>query len=299
MNEIKNLENKRLTILSNLKMVLLFLSGLAVLAFTYLYFSSNDFLTSLFIPSFCVIFLYQTYRNFIVKNFNYEFKNKLLREIITNISPNLDYFPNKFIDKKEFYYPNIYKIADFYGGNDLIEGKFKGVNIKLSDLFLQEEIITYDEKGNQKVRYETIFKGIFFIADFNKFFTSKTYVLSNKIAFLNKFGNRAYMDDVEFEKCFKTFTNDQINARYVLTPNFMERVLKIKNYFKKELNFAFLDSKIYIYLEFNYDSFEPKLHNSLIGENSILEIYEKNILEILNLVEELNLNNKIWKNYGI
>ena len=294
MNDIKNLENKRLAILSNLKMVLLFLSGLAVLAFTYLYFSSNDFLTSLFIPSFCVIFLYQTYRNFIVKNFNYEFKNKLLREIITNISPNLDYFPNKFIDKKEFYYPNIYKIADFYGGNDLIEGKFKGVNIKLSDLFLQEEIITYDEKGNQKIRYETIFKGIFFIADFNKFFTSKTYVLSNKIAFLNKFGNRAYMDDVEFEKYFKTFTNDQINARYILTPNFMKRVLKIKNYFKKEFNFAFLDSKIYIYLEFNYDSFEPKLHNSLIGKNSILEIYEKNILKILNLVQELNLNNKIW-----
>lgn len=297
MNDIKNLENKRLTILSNLKMVLLFLSGLAVLAFTYLYFSSNDFLTSLFIPSFCVIFLYQTYRNFIVKNFNYEFKNKLLREIITNISPNLDYFPNKFIDKKEFYYPNIYKIADFYSGNDLIDGKFKGVNIKLSDLFLQEEIITYDEKGNQKVRYETIFKGIFFIADFNKFFTSKTYVLSNKIAFLKKSGNRAYMDDVEFEKCFKTFTNDQINARYVLTPSFMERILKIRDFFKKEINIAFLDNKIYIYLEFNYDSFEPNLKANLLGENSILNIYESEILNLLNLVEELKLNQKIWKSY--
>ena len=183
MNDIKNLENKRLAILSNLKMVLLFLSGLAILAFTYLYFSSDDFLTSLFIPSFCAVFIYQTYRNFIVKNFNYEFKNKLLREIITKITPNLNYFPNDFIDKKEFYYPNIYKIADFYSGNDLIEGKFKGVNIKLSDLFLEEKIVTYDEKGNENVYYKTIFKGIFFIADFNKSFSSKTYVLSKKNCF--------------------------------------------------------------------------------------------------------------------
>ncbi len=295
MNDIKNLENKRLAILSHLKMVLLFLSGLAILAFVYLYFSSDDFLTSLFIPSFCAVFIYQTYRNFAVKNFNYEFKNKLLREIITKISPNLDYFPNKFIDKKEFYYPNIYKIADFYGGNDLIEGKFKGVNIKLSDLFLQEEIITYDEKGNEKVRYETIFKGIFFIADFNKTFTSKTYVLSNKIAFLKRFGNRAYMDDVEFEKSFKTFTNDQINARYILTPNFMERVLNLQKIFNCEINISFIKTKIYIAINKGFDSFEADINKPIVKQDPAKVILD-DLNALLDIVKVLALDKNLWAN---
>lgn len=297
MSDVKNLENERLAILNRLKKALFILGGFAILAFTYLYFSSNDFLFSLFFPCFIAIFLYQSYKNFITRNFKIKFKYEILKNIINNINENLEYYPDKFISKDEFYYPKIYKIADIYRGNDLIQGIFKDVNVKLSDLFLEEKIVTYDEKGNENVYYKTIFKGIFFIADFNKSFSSKTYVLSKNTSFFMGFGSRAYMDDALFEKAFKTYTNDQINARYILTPSFMERILKIRDFFKKEINIAFLDNKIYIYLEFNYDSFEPNLKANLLGENSILNIYESEILNLLNLVEELKLNQKIWKSY--
>lgn len=294
MKELYELEKERLSLLVKLQLSSVLAGFLGLIAFAiFYYYMQKEVFLSAFVGVFSAVFLYAFIRSFLTRDYNLSFKNIAMIKLIKSIDENLTYEPENFIKFEEFYYPNIYKKPHTYSGNDLISGKFNGVNLKFSDNFLQERVEEIDEKGSVEVKYHTIFKGICFIAEFNKNFTSKTYVLSPYIGInLDKFE----MDNSEFEKSFNVYGSDKINAFYILTPSLMEKILNLRSLFNVPLNLAFIDNKIYIYIEFGKDSFEPDVRQSLIGENSLLLRYKAEILALLNIVNELNLNRQIWKN---
>lgn len=66
-----------------------------------------------------------------------------------------------------------------------------------------------------------------------------------------------YLEDVIFSKYWKVATTDQIEARYILTPSLMERILKIKKMFSAHsVRFAFFDDTVLIAISTNKDMFE-------------------------------------------
>ena len=292
MYDLENLEKDRLSIVRKLKSSIFFVALISIAVLIIIYKQTYDFTISIFVAGFCAISLYGIFKSNLTKNFNAKFKNQVVKTTISNINKNLVYEPNLYMSFSDFNRSGIYKYPDTYSGNDLIYGEIDGVDVKFSDVFLKEKIEFVDNRGFVHTEYRNIFSGIFFMADFHKNFSSQTYVLGNKFGY--KFGNRAYMDDSKFEKVFKTYTNDQINARYILTPKLMEQILKTKELFNCPLNIAFLDYQIYIYMELNKDSFEPDIFYSLIGENSLVLRYRNEISNLINLVKELNLNSKIW-----
>lgn len=291
MREIYELEKERLRLLIKLELVFVFAGFIGILSFVIFYFyMQRDVVISLFVGIFSAGFFYALIKNFLTRDFNKSFKSIAIKKVIKNLG--LDYESDKFINYSEFNAPKIYPTPDSYSGNDLIYGDYNGVSFKFSDLFLQKRVEMVDEKGKTKVSYETIFRGICFIAEFNKNFTSKTYALSHRRSVgFPKFE----MDDSEFEKVFNVYGDDRINAFYILTPNLMENILKLRNLFKSPLNLAFLNNKIYIYIEFGKDSFEPDIKKSLVGDDSLILRYKAEILALLNIINELNLNRKIFK----
>lgn len=291
MREIYELEKERLRLLVKLELVFVFAGFIGILSFVIFYFyMQRDVVISLFVGIFSAGFFYALIKNFLTRDFNKSFKSIAIKKVIKNLG--LDYESDKFINYSEFNAPKIYPTPDSYSGNDLIYGDYNGVSFKFSDLFLQKRVEMVDEKGKTKVSYETIFRGICFIAEFNKNFTSKTYALSNRRSVgFPKFE----MDDSEFEKVFNVYGDDRINAFYILTPNLMENILKLRNLFKSPLNLAFLNNKIYIYIEFGKDSFEPDIKKSLVGDDSLILRYKAEILALLNIINELKLNRKIFK----
>ncbi|MBO5038989.1 MAG: DUF3137 domain-containing protein [Alphaproteobacteria bacterium] len=65
------------------------------------------------------------------------------------------------------------------------------------------------------------------------------------------------LEDVVFAKKWKVMGTDQVEARYVLTPALMERLLKVKKCFHgNKLDFAFYDNKLLIAVSTNKDMFE-------------------------------------------
>ncbi|MBP3687378.1 MAG: DUF3137 domain-containing protein [Alphaproteobacteria bacterium] len=65
------------------------------------------------------------------------------------------------------------------------------------------------------------------------------------------------LEDVVFSKKWKVMGTDQVEARYVLTPALMERLLKVKKCFHgNKLDFAFYDNKLLIAVSTNKDMFE-------------------------------------------
>ena len=150
----------------------------------------------------------------------------------------------------------------------------------------------YDNEGD-------VFAGIFFSIDFNKEFNSITVVKPDNVEkklgeygrvvqeISNKNGlELARLENIEFEKEFMILTNNQQDARYILTPNLMEKLVKLE----KEKNvraFSFVDGRINMAIEDNGV-------NQIVFEKESLYDYCSNINRVFEIIDILDLNTRIW-----
>ena len=93
------------------------------------------------------------------------------------------------------------------------------------------------------------FSGSVLVCEFYKNFSGQTIVASRTLN--TKFlGEKEQMDDTLFNDEFRVFTDDKVEARYLLTPAFMKRLRELKEKFAGEMGVsaAFMDDKFYLFL---------------------------------------------------
>jgi hypothetical protein len=150
----------------------------------------------------------------------------------------------------------------------------------------EDEVIYGINTGSQ------VFKGLFFIADFNKHFQGETFVLSNNLG-STIIQALQQLEDPTFRTLFSTYSNDQVEARYILSTSLMERIVKLRRKANRKIQISFVDSLIYIAIAYEEDLFEPQLFKSMLDLRPMQEYFETLQL-MLNIVEDLNLNHRIW-----
>lgn len=237
------------------------------------------------------------------KGYKSNFKSMVIERIIKFIDENLNYSPAQCIPQSLYMSSRLFlKTPDKYFGDDYVYGKIDKTQLEFSELHTQ--YVTRDSKG--RTTSHTIFKGVFFVSNFNKNFKGITMVLPDTAQkmFGNVFGNifqswnkfrgeLIKMDDPEFEKLFVVYGSDQIEARYILSTSLMRRILDYKNKIKKNIYLSFIDNKLFFAISYYKNLFEPKLFKTLLDFNLIKEYYEDLELTI-SIVEELNLNTRLW-----
>ncbi len=106
-------------------------------------------------------------------------------------------------------------------------------------------------------------------------------------------GQLIKLEDPEFEKLFAVYGDDQVTARYLLTPGLMQKMTEYRLRTGKNVYFSFADSKLFIAVSYTKNLFEPKLFGALVDFNLIKEYYSD--LELAaGVVEEFDLNTRIW-----
>ena len=240
------------------------------------------------------------------KNYYKRFKSEIIEEIIKFINPNLKYNSTEKISQNTYKLSGIFlQGVDRYSGDDYVSGLNGETQIEFSELHTQYKTVTYDSKGRRQEHWHTIFRGIFFSADFNKNFNAKTFVLTDtaeklfgflgtKLQKVNKsHGSLVKLEDPKFEKKFVVYSDDQTEARYLLSPSLMSRVIDFVEKSKKNIQLSFVESRLFIAIPFSKSLFEPRLFGEIIGLNNIIDYYEDLNLAI-DLVDDLNLNIRIW-----
>jgi hypothetical protein len=97
------------------------------------------------------------------------------------------------------------------------------------------------------------------------------------------------LEDVVFSKKWKVYATDQIEARYLLTTAFMERILEVKRRFKgKDIEFSFFDNKLFIAVHTSKDLFETtSLFKSALSyhrmQNVVYQFYS--VFSIIDLLK--------------
>jgi hypothetical protein len=233
-------------------------------------------------------------------NFDSRFKTEIIERIIHFISPDLNYDPKGCIHRDDFRASRIFlQGIDKYNGDDYVEGTIDKTHFRFSELHAQ-----YRVQSKNSSSYHTIFRGLFFIADFNKSFEGSTVLTPNnlgggkrllkRMAGLSRREKYVELEDPEFNKLYNCYSDDDIKARYILSPALMRRIIDFRlKYPVNSISISFVNEKLYMAISYRRQLFEAKIGATLINKH-LLESYFNDIKLAVDIVEDLNLNTRIW-----
>ena len=226
------------------------------------------------------------------KIFSSFYKEEVVDEIIHAFCPNATYSPNNGVSEDLFRNSGLFTSPDRYHAEDLIEVCLDKTSFICSEVHAEERRARSTKNGVQYY-WEDIFKGFLFIADFHKEFQGETTVLRDSFFKIKMGASRVKMENPDFEKVFDVFSTNQIEARYLITPSMMERMLKLDSNFKKGITISFRNSTILVAIPDSKNRFEAEVGSSL-SDMSILKSDFAVLQSLLEIVDELNLNTRIW-----
>jgi hypothetical protein len=230
--------------------------------------------------------------------------NHIVRGVLAEAFELITFMPGAHIGQNIINASGLFPSAGFFkggwnriSGSDLVAGVYKGVRFSFSDLHLQEE------RGSGKNRkVTTIFKGQWLIIDYEK---ELPHGLTLRVRGGGKMrthgvGNRAKSDieteNMEFNKKFQIQTRDPHTAFYVLTPHFMEYILKAKQRSGAQAHFRFDRRQVHIALHNGRDLFEPTGKNLFAMDNiaTLKMQMQWDVNYITNIIDELLLNENLF-----
>lgn len=172
---------------------------------------------------------------------------------------------------------------------DRLTGERSGVAFEFFEARLEERRRTTDSKGRTRTRWVTVFDGQCLRFKFHKKFLGRTVVLRDAGLF-NRFGGRRGMERVKlesnaFEDAFEVYGTDQVEARFLLTPDLMQRLIELEKVFRGgKLRCAFQNEELLIALE-GGDLFEPgSMFTPLDNPERVRELLD-DFAAIFNLID--------------
>ena len=196
---------------------------------------------------------------------------------------------------KEYYATELIPKHDTEIAEDHITGTYKDIKV---DLF--ETKLSKDSDENSSTTLNTVFDGIIVELSMNKSFSGKTVVKKDIGTVGNWFINKSTslkkvkLEDPNFEKMFEVYSDDQVEARYLLTVTFIERLKElVENFGGKSIQCCFYNNKLLMMIPIEKDLFET---GSIYEAEDFIDD-SKNLLKelslIFNIIDTLKLNMKI------
>ena len=237
-----------------------------------------------------------------------KFKSIVIPQVLKLIDPNLGYDAKRGIDRDTFNHSELFTTnPDRYKTEDLVSGKFGDTFLQLAEIDAEERRTRTDSDGKSETYYVTIFDGLLLIADFHKEFHGRTFVFpDNAESSFGKLGRMfqkmagrsgtklVQLEDVEFEKAFAIYSNDEIECRYILSTAMMRRLLDMRSRFgQKDIRFAFKDSCVWIAVPRPKTYLEPSTGRPSTDPTQIRRMLEE-LKSFLDIIEEMSLNTRIW-----
>lgn len=221
-----------------------------------------------------------------------EIKDDMMNLLI-GIFPDFHYHGGRGLSDGDLTDSRIFPYYDRHKADDCFSGSYQGVRIRVC-----EELLEAERRTKNGTTWVKVFQGIAVELDMNKNFTGQTIVKKDHGIFnaLNRPSGfeRVKLEDVSFEKIFEVYSTNQIEARYLLTTGFMERLIKLKELYKgKSLQVSFRKNKIMIAISTNKDMFEPcSFFKTNLNKNRVDEVFEQ-IWTIFSIIYFLKLNHRI------
>ncbi len=232
------------------------------------------------------------------------FNEQIFGKIIRFINPTVEYVPIGHLGLPEFLESGMFEEKNYeIKGNDQISGFHNGVPFIMCELWVGYKRNFSDEKEGP----DSVFSGQFFVARFNKRFSSTVFIRpktglkgiwgNNDISgYTNRIGEKVSLEDPEFMNMFEVYAEDQVEARYILTPSLMERIKELARKTGGQFYIAFSKNKITVANNSQSSKYGVGYFNSLSkNDNKLFVDFYNNMCNQFSIIDDLKLNIKIWK----
>lgn len=151
-----------------------------------------------------------------------------------------------------------------------------------SDLRVQR--VTIDDNGTKTTN---VFSGIFCQISFEKSFKCRLDLNTKTDSRLKPLS----LESTEFQKTFKSFTDNQIESRLILTVALMEKLLKLSKNSGGKMTISFQDKNLF--MTFQKNLFKIPLAEDKFSFKTVEKVYDDLalIMEIVKIIQE---NKKIF-----
>jgi Protein of unknown function (DUF3137) len=228
-----------------------------------------------------------------------EFKPRIIGSVLDFVDnevnyTNFKYVTDKFIPKSTVLNSHIFLKVDDYTGEDYISGQIREMPFEMSEL-------TIHEFSPVRNRLNYVFKGVFFVGDFQRpKMTGKILLLpdayrkylSRSERAFNLLGGKRVQKNLlpEFEAIFDTYATPDARIKTVLSVDMQRALLAYKERTKKEIYVSIIEDKIYLAVSQEKDLMEPNLFYSNVSFEVIREFYE-DIQLLLSIVKDIDVMN--------
>jgi prepilin-type processing-associated H-X9-DG protein len=168
---------------------------------------------------------------------------------------------------------------------DRFAGAHHGCNFCFFDGHVQKKV-----RSRRSTRWETLFRGQMICIDFPKRFNGTTVIHrdAGMLNFMQAWGTslqRVGLGDSRLEKAFEVYASDQVEARVLIHPVFMERLLELEAQFRgKQLRCIFTAGRLLVAVE-GGDRFElGSMFKTLLDEARVRVILT-DVSEIVKLID--------------
>lgn len=231
------------------------------------------------------------------------FKREVFAAAAAEIAPGMRYLPEHMVPQGQFVAGGLFgSDIDLYDGEDSFSGRAGATDLLFSELHVQRKETSTDSDGKTSTRWETVFKGIYLVADFHKDFRCRVKIvpdvaeanfgwLGRKLQGVS--GNLVRLGNPEFERAFKVTSDDDVGAHYLLTPDMQERFLALRNHWSPNIRAALIESCLHLAIPMKENWFEAGEANPA-GAIQPLQQFLEQLVVVLHITETLDLNTRIW-----
>lgn len=227
------------------------------------------------------------------RKFDEAYRNKILDKLFDGYSYTYD--RAGAINESIFARAKFSDMGTEYHGQDYLsiaiprkDGTPSATRLNICDVEVTETTTYYDKDGNVQTETAILYKGAFGYVSFADNFKCALGLNASCGARGEK---RVELEDVKFNKAIRTFTDNELEARVLLDPVMMQKLLKLNTYanglkMKLNSNEGFLSMR--------RDLFEARRKKDQSMAEAYAPLYDDAYL-IISIVEEIRKNDKHFK----
>ena len=219
------------------------------------------------------------------------FKERIVSKMVHFINPSVKYIPMAHLALEDVFESGLFQERNYtLNGSDQVSGRHNGVPFISCDLSLYFKKNWSEEKESP----DCAFFGQFFVARFNKNFSTPVYIIPKKNKYdtlsylVNDKGETVKLEDPEFMNMYSVYAKDQVEARYILTPTMMERLKELAKRSKAEFYVSFYNNKITVANNSGINNFEVGYSKSISKkDNELLIGFYNDLCNQFAIIDEL------------
>ncbi len=230
----------------------------------------------------------------------------LIKNIIAEKIDIIDYLPNPEISTNTIKKCTLFPSYDRLTASDYINGTYKGVDLTYYDLHLEQEQTDTDDDGHTTTTFVTVFKGpliqLSLKQSINGFVKIKERKTSRKekgffsnvlsgasdILGIKTKDESIEVENAAFNNQFEIKTSNQEMSFYILTPQFMENIMRADELANGYTNIEFRGKNAFVAIYNGYDSFE--ITKTVLNQKSLdnnRQRLRNDLNRILAIVDEI------------